>query len=70
MGIPTSIHSNVGDGDIVGGDICPHLPQHHSPLYCDSSYTGSMYGVRTAVGRTGVIMVVGVGQDKPNPRLG
>ena len=70
VGIPTSGSSNGDGGDRVGGDICPPLPEHHIPVYCDSSNTGAIYGVGKLVGSMGFIMLVGAGKDTPNPRLG
>ena len=62
VGIPTSGRSNGGGGDRVGGYICPTPPEHHRPVYCDSSDTGAMSGVGMAAGSMVFIVVVISGQ--------
>ena len=62
VGITTSGHINIGGGDRVGEDICSTPPEHHHPVYPNSSNTGAISGVGTAAGGMGVIVVVGAGQ--------
>ena len=60
--VPTSGCGDGGGGARRGIDICPSPEEHHEPVYCASSDTGSMSGGRMVVGRTGIMTVVGSGR--------
>ena len=70
VAIPASGRGNVGGGARGSRDICPPPPEHHFSVYHDSSDTGAISGSRTASGSTGLMMVVGSGQNRPWPRVG
>ena len=48
--IPTSGGGNVDRGPGGGGDICPSPPEHHRPIYHDSSDIGAVSGGGAASG--------------------
>ena len=48
-----------------GGDICPPLPEYHSPVHCDLSTTGSVSGGVALFRNVGDMLLMGAGVYQP-----
>ena len=70
MGLSIFFQGNDGGRPGGGGDIHPPPQKHYSPIYCDSSGIGDVYGGVAVTGRAGVKDMVGSGMIGLGGRAG